>query len=139
VSNSKTELELLGSATDTPPMPRKRKSPAGFSSFGRASQAGKQGGPDNRPKGGKQIEAKQQQQAAPSQRRSGQNEVDCGAIGSWRCKVVEEIFCCMGNEGGDVVRHLMSELAAEGERADEAAHVSEPASRPPHWHAMMRM
>jgi hypothetical protein len=37
-SNPKTELELLGSATNTPSMPRKRKSPAGFSPFGRASQ-----------------------------------------------------------------------------------------------------
>jgi hypothetical protein len=36
-------------------------------------------------KGG-QADRKQQQQAAPSQRRSGQNEVDCGAIGSCRRK-----------------------------------------------------
>ena len=51
------ELELLGSATNTPSMPRKRKSPVGLSPFGRASQAGKQSGPDYRQKEGKQIES----------------------------------------------------------------------------------
>jgi hypothetical protein len=56
-SKPKTELELLGSATNTPSMPRKRKSPAGFSPFGRASRAGKQSGPDYRQKEGKQIES----------------------------------------------------------------------------------
>jgi hypothetical protein len=41
-------------------------------------------------------------------------------LGPADARFVEGIFCCMGNEGGDVVRHLMSELAAAGERADEA-------------------
>ena len=39
-SKPKTELELLGSATHTPSMPRKRKRPAGFSPFEPASKAG---------------------------------------------------------------------------------------------------
>jgi hypothetical protein len=42
-------------------MPRKRKSPAGFSPFGRASHAGKQGAPDYRQKEGKQIESSSKQ------------------------------------------------------------------------------
>jgi hypothetical protein len=61
-SNPKTELELLGSATNTPSMPRKRKSPAGFSPFGHASRAGKQGGPDYKQKEGKQIESSSSKQ-----------------------------------------------------------------------------
>ena len=76
-SKPKTELELLGSATNTPSMPRKRKSPAGFSPFGRASRAGKQGGPDYRQKEGGQADREQRQQAGCSQRRSGQNGVHC--------------------------------------------------------------
>jgi hypothetical protein len=35
-SKPKTELELLGSPTNTPSMPRKRKTPGGFSPFRRA-------------------------------------------------------------------------------------------------------
>jgi hypothetical protein len=56
-SKPKMELELLGSATNTSSMPRKRKSTTGFPPFGRASRAGKQGGPDYRQKEGKQIES----------------------------------------------------------------------------------
>ena len=33
---------------------------------------------------------------------------------------IEGVFSCMGSKGGDVVRHLMGEVAAASEQAEEA-------------------
>jgi hypothetical protein len=100
-------------------MPRKRKSPAGFSPFGHASRADKRGGPDDRQKEGKQIESSSSKQHLVSAVQDKMKSI-AEQLGPADARFVKGIFCCMGNEGDDVVRHLMGELAAEGERADEA-------------------
>jgi hypothetical protein len=101
----KTELKLLGSATNTPSMPRKRKSSAGFSPFGRASRAGKQGGPDNRQKEGKQIESSSSKQHLVSAVQDKMKSI-AEHLDPADARFGEGIFCSMGNEGGDVVRHF---------------------------------
>jgi len=118
-SKPKTELELLGSATNTPSMPRKRKSPAGFSPFGRASRAGKQGGPDYRQKEGKQIESSGSKQDVVSAVQ-GRMESIADQLGPADARFVQAIGSCMGDAGGAVVQQLMADLAAASERAEEA-------------------
>jgi hypothetical protein len=76
-SKPKTELELLGSATNTPSMPRKRKSPAGFSPFVRAGISSRQARRARLQTKGGQADREQREQAGCSQRRSGQNGVHC--------------------------------------------------------------
>ena len=41
-------------------------------------------------------------------------------LGPAEARFVQAVVSCMGDAGGDVVKQLMGELAAEGERADEA-------------------
>ena len=41
-------------------------------------------------------------------------------MGPAEARFVQAAVSCMGDAGGYAVKHLMSELAAEGERADEA-------------------
>ena len=116
-SAPKTELQLLESATSTPSMPRKRKTPAVFSPVGRASQAGKQGGSYCC----SQIEGSSSKQdldlvsAVQSRMESIAEQ-----LGPAEVRFVQAVVSCMGDAGGDVVKQLMGELAAEGERADEA-------------------
>jgi hypothetical protein len=93
-SNPKTELELLGSATNTPSMPRKRKSPAGFSPFSHASRAGKQGGPDYRQKEGNQIKSSSSKQHLVSAVQDKMKSI-AEQLGPADARFVEGIFCCM--------------------------------------------
>jgi hypothetical protein len=123
-SKPKTGLELLGSATNTPSMPRKRKSSAGFPPFGRAPQAGKQGGADYRQKEGKQIESSGSKQDVVSAVQ-GRIESIADQLGPADARFVQAIascMACMGNAGGAVVQQLMADLAAASgsERAEEA-------------------
>ena len=98
-------------------MPRKRKTPAVFSPVGRASQAGKQGGSYCC----SQIEGSSSKQdldlvsAVQSRMESIAEQ-----LGPAEVRFVQAVVSCMGDAGGDVVKQLMGELAAEGERADEA-------------------
>jgi hypothetical protein len=98
---------------------RKRKSPAGFSPFGRASQAGKQGGPDCRQKEGKQIESSGSKQDVVSAVQ-GRMESIADQLGPADARFVQAIASCMGDAGGAVVQQLMADLAAASERAEEA-------------------
>jgi hypothetical protein len=98
-SKPKTELELLGSATNTPSMPRKRKSSAGLSLFGRESRAGKQGWPDYRQKEGKQIESSGSKQDAVSAVQ-GRMEFIADQLGPADARFVQAIASCMGDAGG---------------------------------------
>jgi hypothetical protein len=102
-SKPKTELELLGSATNTPSMPRKRKSPAGLSPFGRASRAGKQGGPDYRQKpDGKQIESSGSKQDVVVSAVRGRMDSIADQLGPADARFVQSIASCMG-DAGDVL------------------------------------
>jgi hypothetical protein len=113
-STPKTELQLLESATSTPSMPRKRKSPAEFSPLGRASQAGKQGGSCSYCS---QIEGSGSKQDIVSAVQ-GRMESIADQLGPGDARLVQAIASCMGDSGGAVVQQLMGVLARE--RADEA-------------------
>jgi hypothetical protein len=43
---------------------------------------------------------------------------DISHMASGEARFVQAVVSCMGDAGGDVVKQLMGELAAEGERAD---------------------
>ena len=76
---------------------------------GRQSQAGKKGGSY------KQIQSSQQQQQLSTRLQaiaSQLNPADAEFMGA--------AFTCIGTRGGDVVKHLMGELAAANTRADKA-------------------
>jgi hypothetical protein len=105
-------------------MPRKRKSPAGFSNFGRASRAGKQGGPDYRQKEGKQIESSGSKQDVVCAVQ-GRMESIADQLGPADARFVQALASCMGDAaGGAVVQQLMAwlmaDLAAASERTEEA-------------------
>jgi hypothetical protein len=125
-----SKLELLGSATNTPSMPRKRKIPAEFSPFGcsggHLEPASKARGPDYRQKEGKQIEraaacSKQDVVSAlVSAAVQGRMESIADQLGPADTRFVQAIASCMGDAGGAVVQQMMADLAAASERAEEA-------------------
>jgi hypothetical protein len=83
-------------------MPRKRKSPAGFSPFGRASRAGKQSGPDYRQQEGKQIESSGSKQDVVSAVQ-GRMESIVDQLGLADARFAQAIASCMGDAGGAAV------------------------------------
>ena len=75
---------------------------------GRQSQAGKKGGSY------KQIQSSQQQQLAT------RLQAIASQLSTADAEFVGAAFTCIGTQGGDVVKHLMGELAAANTRADKA-------------------
>jgi hypothetical protein len=75
---------------------------------GRQSQAGKKGGSY------KQIQSSQQQQLAT------RLQAIASQLSTADVEFVGAAFTCIGTQGGDVVKHLMGELAAANTRADKA-------------------
>ena len=75
---------------------------------GRQSQAGKKGGSY------KQIQSSQQQQLAT------RLQAIASQLSTADVEFVGAAFTCIGTQGGDVVKHLMGELAAADTRADKA-------------------
>jgi hypothetical protein len=95
-------------------MPRKRKSLAEFSPFGRAPQAGKQGGSYC-----SQIEGSGSRHDLVSSVQ-GRFESIADQLGPADARFVQAIASCMGDAGGAVVQQLMADFAAASERAEEA-------------------
>jgi hypothetical protein len=76
---------------------------------GRQSQAGKKGGSY------KQIQSSQQQQQLSTRLQAIASQLSTADV-----EFVGAAFTCIGTQGGDVVKHLMGELAAANTRADKA-------------------
>ena len=75
---------------------------------GRQSRSGEKGGSY------KQIQSSQQQQLAT------RLQAIASQLSTADAEFVGAAFTCIGTRGGDVVKHLMGELAAANTRADKA-------------------
>jgi hypothetical protein len=76
---------------------------------GRQSRSGEKGGSY------KQIQSSQQQQQLSTRLQAIASQLNSGDA-----EFVGAAFTCIGTRGGDVVKHLMGELAAANTRADKA-------------------
>jgi hypothetical protein len=95
------------------------KQPSFYSLLGRWSQAGKKGGSHySHTNEGKQIHSSSsnQEELATFQ---GRIKAIANQLSPANASFIKDVFCCMSNKGGDVIRHLIGEVAAASEQAEE--------------------